>query len=343
MGKNSSIEWTHHTGGPWLGCTKVSPGCTNCYALELMLLWFASIMRKAYKAAGFADWETRPVWGDHAPRVRTKGFWDDARKLNTRAGKEGTRYRMFPSMIDWLDNMPAGIIDQEGNWLDKDAVLADLLKLIHDTPNLDWLLLTKRPGNFFERVEDAINYGCEHHEDVNWCNQWSTPDEQHSVPSNVWIGTSVEDQQRANERIRELLKIPAAVRFLSVEPMLGPIDFHRSAPCGYYCSEEHGHVDHQPLNGIHWAIFGGESGPNARPCNIEWIRNGVKQCQAAGVAPFVKQLGGNVVYNPRLLGGPPIWDAVAKGLKDKKGGDMSEWPEDLRIREFPLTPNQHAS
>src|SRR5438045_627533 len=113
MSDTTKIQWAEHTGGPYLGCSCVSPGCAFCYAMALALSRLEPIFRRAYKLAGFADWETRPVWGDKATRVLSKGFWTDARRINAKHAKEGTRGRWFPSMIDWLDTMPSGIIDQD--------------------------------------------------------------------------------------------------------------------------------------------------------------------------------------------------------------------------------------
>lgn len=163
--------------------------------------------------------------------------------------------------------------------------------------------------------------------------------------SNVWLGVSVEDQKTADERIPILLQTQAAVRFVSYEPALGPVDFRSlkvpSGDYGFfaghyrkaYCELDSLHsmmgIEHRgqdPLSSkINWLIVGGESGPGARPCNIEWIRSAVKQCQEAGVPVFVKQLGAW----PMQSNAHPI------RLKNRKGGDPSEWPEDLRIREFP--------
>ncbi len=301
----------------------VSAGCTNCYAMMLMLTRLFPIIRKAYKLAGFADWETRPVWGDKAPRVLSKGFWNDARRINAQHAKAGKRGRWFPSMIDWLDLCSAGIIDQNGKKLDAIAVLSDLLKLIHDTPNLDWLLLTKRPDNWHDRIAEAITVvtGQGRSDVQDWLCKWGMGE----PPSNIWIGVSCEDQQRADERIPKLLKIPAKIRFLSCEPLLNRIDFdpHRIG-AGWRSGENY----QQPQ--ISWIIAGGESGPGARPCNIEWIRSIIAQCKAAGVACFVKQLGSRPVYDE--------WQTKTTDpipLKDKKGGDMAEWSEDLRIREMP--------
>lgn len=179
---------------------------------------------------------------------------------------------------------------------------------------------------------------------------------------NVHLGVSVEDQRAADERIPELLNTPAAVRFLSCEPLLGPLELERwlhDSDCWlartgwedgaepaqqWWCICNEPREDH-----ISWVIVGGESGGKARPFDIAWARSIVGQCRAAHVAVFVKQLGSNPVTACASHGvacGGHKWpwnenEAQARGkeprpkLKDRKGGDMSEWPEDLRVREFP--------
>lgn len=275
MAENSKIEWTNNTGGPWLVCSKVSPGCTHCYAEDLMARRLQVIVRKAYKAAGLADWETRPTWGDSAPRVLTKGFWNEVRARDRKAAKEGVRVRHFPSLIDWLDTMPAGILDQDGRWLNPVEVLADLLKAVHDCQHTDFLLLTKRPENWEERIDAAFEYS--HGE--GWQSLWT----QDEAPANIWPGTTVESQQYV-KRCADLLKIPAKVRFLSCEPLLGPITF-LDTPTGWPFVDGHGN------NQIHWLIAGGESGKGARPMHPDWARSLRDQCQAAGVPFFFKQWG----------------------------------------------------
>lgn len=320
MGVITKIEWTDYTFNPWIGCTKVSPGCAHCYAENET---FARVERK----------NGRELWGKGKPRHRTsESYWrqpilwnnqglfcaqcnrlTDGSLCRERHPAALRRRRVFcASLADLLDEeIPI-------EWL------ADLLKLIYDTPNLDWLLLTKRPQNFYGRVTEAWHHlFTEGHLDAAMMlDAWLGLTTGRLPPKNVWIGTSVEDQKRADERIPELLRIPARVRFLSVEPMLGPIQFANS-----FWSVP-------GTERVHWAIFGGESGPGARPCNIEWIHDGVRQCRAAGVAPFVKQLGANPWEQIPLP--PPAKGDREIRLKDKKGGDMSEWPaEDLRVREFP--------
>ena len=128
---------------------------------------------------------------------------------------------------------------------------------------------------------------------------------------NIWQGVSVESA-RYVWRVADLQKVPAAVRFLSVEPLLGPIP-------------------KLPLKGIRWVIVGGESGPESRPMDITWVRDLIYQCDSAGVPIFVKQLGRKPYCSPRTSGGT----GYMLELKDPKGGDMDEWAQDLRRREFP--------
>ena len=189
---------------------------------------------------------------------------------------------------------------------------------------------------------EFVGRGRYHPRFENWLLGW----ENGETPINIWLGVSVEDQQRADERISELLKIPAKVKFLSVEPLLGPIDLGHSFPCGYYCDSGerfgdpwYGHHDHSFWTPgrkpeVDWVIVGGESGPKARPCNIEWIRSIVGQCKAASVPCFVKQLGSNPQFEAEGTRGEGPMNCIAH-FKHKKGGDPSEWPEDLRVREFP--------
>lgn len=164
---------------------------------------------------------------------------------------------------------------------------------------------------------------------------------------NVWLGCSIEDQKTADERIPHLLRCSATVRFLSCEPLLGPVDLKLVEHVPYLLHGSYGKSEgigsRIERRAIHWAIAGGESGANARPCNIAWIRSIMAQCKAAGVPVFVKQIGAvpRVVtdYEASVFPGPPRMLRVDGGyalcLRDRKGGDPSEWPEDLRVRQWP--------
>lgn len=157
---------------------------------------------------------------------------------------------------------------------------------------------------------------------------------------NVWLGASAEDQDRADERIPELLGTPAAVRFLSCEPLLGPVDLatHKAL------DQDGSFAGWRIAYGLHWVIVGGESGQDARPFDLAWARSVVQQCQAAGTAVFVKQLGAKPLCVDRELWErdgrswetiEPTGARVPMKMRDPKGGEMWEWPEDLRVREYP--------
>lgn len=316
--KNSPIEWTHHTVNFWWGCTKVSPGCFFCYA--------AAIARR------FGPGGAPVKWGAGQPRAeRLEKARAEALALNASAAKRGVRERVFVnSMSDWLD------VEVPIEWL------AYLLETIRLCPWLDFQLLTKRPENWRARVAHALNDWTSSHaatdeiwETACWIQNWLRGE----APANVWVGTTVEDQTRADERIPALLKIPARVRFLSCEPLLGPVEFEPVWLGGYKSCD--GHYPQQ----IHWVIVGGESGPGARPFIVEHAWDIGLQCQKAGVPVFVKQLGGHpVTGNANAMDWPDEvvveddGESAAGGrvrLVSRKGSDLAEWPEELRVRQFP--------
>lgn len=349
MAENTKIEWTDHSWSPWRGCTKVSEGCAHCYAETL--------------ADRFG--ETWGNWGKGKPRVKAKN-WHEPRKWNRAACaqhhilqcEECPRLRIFPSLCDWLDE------EVPIEWL------AEFLQLIHETPHLDWLLLTKRPELFQPRLKSAMKWlESQCHVSVeledkaapvwHWLNNWIQAGNDGERPLNVWIGTSVENQRTADLRIPELLKIPAKVRFLSLEPLLGLVDLCNVAVPrdhdslrrpwdidGYKFNALTEHDEdrfHQAPATISWLIIGGESGNDARPCNVDWIRSLVQQGQSDGVPVFVKQLGATPIIREKELwqreGQPEEWQPgekyVAMRQHHPKGGDPAEWPEDLRVRQFP--------
>ncbi len=318
--QNSKIEWTDHTFNPWIGCTKVSPGCANCYAETLM------------------DTRYRRVkWGKGNPRSRTsESYWKLPLKWNKEAEEKiedalhdfaedgyvaSARPRVFcASLADWLDD------EVPVEWL------ADLLDIIRCTPNLDWLLLTKRPKNWRSRLMAVCDQFLgktvtnDQWELMKFVADWVNG----AAPHNVWLGTSVEDQERADERIPHLLGIPAKVRFLSCEPLLGPVDIQSMSFCANcfgdaetqhlddgtpWCaecdSEMPGYIldpitDNGP--GIHWVIAGGESGPGARPMHPDWVRSLRDQCAEAQVAFFFKQWGEWVTAGHHGFGALPERD-----------------------------------
>jgi protein gp37 len=278
--KNSKIEWTNHTFNPFEGCTKVSPGCANCYAEN----------RNARFGGG-----TAPNWGKGAPRRRTSvSNWNQPVKWNLEAATDAEMHRVFGS-VDGAYVRPRVFCASLADWLDDEVPiewLADLLDLIRRTPNLDWLLLTKRPQNWADHIRLARDHLTTRNAETSlWLNDWlpkkgsgGMPARDGTPPANVWIGTSVEDQTRADERIPLLLQIPAKVRFLSMEPLLGPVDLDRTGMNPLWGGTPGGER-------IHQVIVGGESGPNARPMNPDWARSLRDQCNAAGAAYFHKQNG----------------------------------------------------
>lgn len=203
------------------------------------------------------------TWGNH-PRHRTSAAnWRKPFAWNAKAARLGVRYRVFTnSLADFFDNQVPE------DWRQ------DAWNVIGQTPALDWLILTKRPQNAPNRLPDGFM-------------QRTTMPLRFAPWPNVWIGTTVENQDEADRRIDQLRAIPAAVRFLSCEPLLGPIELD--------------------LDGIHWVIAGGESGPHRRPMDLDWMRGIRDQCERAGVAFFGKQF-------------------------DK----VRPLPPDLAVREFPL-------
>ncbi len=223
VGKDSRIEWTHHTFNPWWGCVKVSEACKHCYAET----WAKRVGQK--------------VWGPTASRrFFGEAHWKEPFKWDREAGADGERRRVFcASMADVFEDR-----------IDLADTRKRLWPLIEATPNLDWLLLTKRPENV-----RAL---------AGWDKTW---------PENVWLGTTVENQETAKLRIPEIAAIPAKVRFLSCEPLIGELKIRKWLP------------------EIHWVIAGGESGPHARPSDPAWFRSLRDQCIAGGTAFHFKQWG----------------------------------------------------
>ena len=344
MGRDSLIAWTHHTFNAWIGCAKVSAGCANCYAE-------VDTFARRSRAGG------TELWGPKAERHRTSSeYWKQPEKWNREAFAEAQRTGDFITTRRRV--FCASLADVFEDRRDLDAWRADLFDLIARTPFLDWLLLTKRP-ECMTRLAPST-----------WADRW---------PPNVWALTTVENQEQAEIRVPELLKVPARVRGLSIEPLLGAVDLdlprcddhnRKFAVVDFdtseeYCNEcsangysgelSYGHwldacADYEQ-SGINWVIAGGESGPRARPCALEWLENIVKCCRDAAVPVFVKQVGAYCVSEHRtapvdMMGGPEglrpehyapsgeVW-AWRAGLKDPKGGDPATWPKALRVRQFP--------
>ncbi len=242
--------------------------------------------------------------GNHCVPISTGCKFCFASLLNsrgTRFGGNGRRFGVRPEghpemalnadMIQSWSRMRkpkkifvGSMTDIFGDWVD-DGIIFALFDAMARAPRQIFQILTKRPERMSEIVPEFLEW-------FGWPR----------MPDNIWLGTSIENQSVAQDRYRWLVHTPAVVRFLSLEPLLGPIDL--------------GHPD-----GIDWVIVGGESGPGARPLELEWIEAILRQCEAANISTFVKQLGSH-------------W-AKASGAKHSKGGNPDEWPPALRVRMFP--------
>lgn len=238
MAEQTAISWTDHTFNPWWGCARVSPGCQNCYAET------------------FSKRLGKDLWGKTSDR-RFFGdkHWNEPLRWDRAAEAAGRPALVFcASMADVFEARD-----------DLDEHRERLWGLIYETPNLIWQLLTKRPENVLGLVPghwhddfEAGQIGCD---EARW-------------PDNVWIGTTVEDQTRADERLPHLARIPAPVRFLSCEPLLGPVDL----------------LSH--IEAVDWLIVGGESGHSHRPLNLDHAR-ALRQQAILWDVPFLfKQVGG---------------------------------------------------
>lgn len=377
MAGKTTIEWTHmpgYVGGVWnptTGCTRVSAGCDNCYAFALHDRRYKAnldharangegspaMMRMVLSSASLTVdrdlWPPFPKQYD-LPFSRVQ-LLEDRLDVPLRTRKPTCYF--VDSMADLFhEDVPFDFIDRV--WLR--MVLARRHK---------FLVLTKRPERmraYCDREMQATD------EDIDRITPLLGPEERAAVgrwaadylrggatvAPNVWLGTSVEDQAAADERIPHLLATPAAVRFLSCEPLLGPLDLSAWLDIACYrCTHprrehyfgENGGTSHccwgafrdecgctgyvrNARPWIDWVIVGGESGSRARPMDLAWARSLVQQCKAAGVAAFVKQLGSVPVQcDEATLPGEPF----AIHLHESHGRDMSEWPEDLRVREWP--------
>lgn len=270
MAEVTGIAWTDSTFNPWIGCTKVSPGCDHCYAEAL---------DKRHR------WQGDTHWGPGKPRMRTSAAnWAKPRAWNKARQKDGKTHRVFcASLADVFDN------EVPTEWRH------DLFNLIWETPALTWLLLTKRIGNAKHMLPLTL------------------------LP-NAWIGATIVNAEEAERDVPKLLETPAAVRFVSYEPALGPVDWTK-------------------YPGIDWIIVGGESGHNARNFDVHWARTTITQAREIGAAVFVKQMGYHAFndWEQGMLGkGVPVEDAsLYYRLKDAAGADPDEWPASLRVREFP--------
>jgi len=260
------------------------------------------------------------VWGPNAGR-RFFGdeHFEEPLRWNAQAEREGQRKRVFcASMSDILEYPPPtlALVPDMGRARQK------VWSLIERTPWLDWLLLSKRLDNL-------------------WLTPWARRDRPEPWPDNVWLGTTAGTQARANEMIPLLLASGARTLFVSCEPALELVDFTRIEHGGLVIDALAGWTEGRgprQMRRLDWVIVGGESGPRARPFALDWAREIVRACGVAGVAAFVKQLG----ERPGEFVAGDLVELLVRG-KRSKNEDPAEWPEDLRVREFPRPPSERAA
>lgn len=338
MGQDTKIQWAHHTWNPWRGCSHAllsdgsqHPGCLNCYA----------------ERGAKRNPTVLGIWGENGSRVMAAPQTFGAPiRWNAEAEAAGERRRVFvDSWSDFFEENDAPVVDHHGEriklGLNVPVALKNLresaLGIMHRCQWLDFMILTKRPQNSRRML-------CE----TNPTGRYLTSPRGSCGPAwyreNVWLLASVSDQKSADEMIPHLLTCRDLVPVvgISAEPLVGPLDLSE------YLEDDHDQML-PPGRAIGLVIAGGESGPRARPCVVEDIWNLVLQCRNAGVACFVKQLGSHVVTsNVNCLEWPEgvnfaetdHMEGAASGrimLNDSKGGDPDEWPEELRVREFPET------
>ncbi|MCT7992529.1 phage Gp37/Gp68 family protein [Laspinema olomoucense] len=314
---STKISWTDETWNSVVGCSRISPGCALCYASEAA---------KSPRLQQFSQYQKVGKWDGTVEFVESQLLkplkWKKPKKI------------FVCSMSDiFHKNVPF-------EWIDK------IFAIMAIANQHTFQILTKRPERMLEYLSDSATpnrieeagYEWSHNMDFDW------------PLNNVWVGTSVENQEMADKRIPYLIQVPAKIRFLSCEPLLGKLDLGNHLVCNYCHGNgrklqvKHGYkcgtakfVDCPECGNnlwndkIRWIICGGESGFNARPCRVEWIQFIVRQCSDAKIACFVKQLGAK----PYLGSEDYLPGINTVNLHDRKGGNPDEWPDDLKVQQFP--------
>ena len=334
MSETTKISWCDSTANPWIGCSKCSPGCLNCYAEH-------DTPARVLRHQGMETWGPfrvqHPVLGFEKTMFalnRKPWVCDKCGAAIVSSENPGTQYRNC-----WHDDKASYhrrrvFIGSNCDILD-DAVhigfLARTLDVMRRCPDLTQILCTKRPEDWLKLSRDVWQerYDNRQHDGDQWYLDWFW---NNLPPKNVIVMTSAENQEMADKRIPELLRIPSVCRGISAEPLLGPLDV------SHWCVEGGG-------GGLDWIVAGRESGPKARPCNIDWLRSLRDQARASGAAFHCKQFGSDArqntdgemvplsgpmsgMSNVRILNAPLL-------LRNKSGADPDEWSEDMRVREWP--------
>jgi protein gp37 len=319
MSDGTSIEWADATWQPVVGCTRCAPGCEHCYAI--------GTVHRFRKADGLTK-----LRGREASRPGLD--W---------SGKVLLQSERLGDPLRWKRARRVFVCSQAD--LFHPAVpfeyIAAVFGVMAACPQHTFLVLTKRP----ERAQEFFAWASQQHPmpgpqhtalqrecfrcATNWLGDEGEPNTRWPLP-NVHLGASVSDQATADANVPALLACPAALHWLSAEPLLGPVDLVATSMRSAM------RIDAPQ---IRWVVVGGESGPGARPFHLEWARSLIEQCQAAGVAVFVKQLGArphsSSMDDKRHCGDTMLPSPFRMILVDRKGGDSHEWPDDIRVREMP--------
>jgi protein gp37 len=365
-GAVTAIEWTDRTWNPLVGCTRVSPGCEHCYA-------------------------ERFVHRELAPQHRGLTVVGKGAKGPRWTGEVRLVENALAKPLSWRKPQRVFVNSLSDLWHEgvSNETVAAIVGVMAAGPHLTFQVLTTRPErmrawfSWISGMRGALGVhptdpvmGCfmlaARHTDLTepLTTAYQKPSPPWPLP-NVWLGVTAEDQQRADERIPLLLDTPAAVRFVSYEPALGPVQWRSgwleptraqswgrrsdgAWGCDACCNGDRcdcvRHVDRRsctvcmgtgayPFRGVDWLIVGGESGPGARPFDLAWARSAVAQCREARVPVFVKQLGAkpraHAFRQPLRVRDELDCSAFDLNLAHRKGADPSEWPADLRVRQFP--------
>lgn len=318
--RNGGIAWSEHTWNPVRGCSRVSKGCEHCYAEGVARRFSGPGQPYEGLVRLDADGKAKAQWNGTV-RVISEHLGDPLRWTRPRLVFVNSMSDLFHENLAF-------------------EAIASIFGVMYASPQHTFQILTKRP----ERARDFFAWVAERR-GKRWreatgeyptdeCLNWAR--DGFPVLRNAWLGVSVEDQESANKRIPILMELPATVRWVSYEPAIGPLRFDQ--------------VPGQSRVGApvpDWIVVGGESGPGARDFELAWARSVIEQCRIPGVRVFVKQVGARPVYEYKDLSenqfaaldasedGYHRGDPVVMRLANKKGGDMAEWPEDLRVREWP--------
>lgn len=277
---SSKIEWTQETWNPVSGCTRASRGCDNCYAVTM----------------------TRRL--DAMGNEKYKGL------VNPKKNHFNGKVLVHPSALDIPLNKTKPTVYFVNSMSDLfhpkvDAIFIEqVFEVMAKTPRHTYQILTKRP----ERMADLVPSILDRIKKIAQLNGSLTKE---GVLKNVWLGTSVEEEAVIT-RVHHLARTPSHIRFLSCEPLIGPLDY-------------------LPLKNIHWVIVGGESGPKARPMDLKWVKSIIEQCRLSKTACFVKQLGSKPFITDNRYKQQERHILASSG----KGGEIEEWPKAIRVRQFP--------